>query len=621
MQIKSLTPELMQAFWRIALAGNPHWVRYYATNAPRGTNTIQCSEGHITSTGRDRTDRAGRPFCYTSPFVDAKKLGFGFWSRSDQGEATTYRFADWDIEPKANGRVNRQPSNKDKSRSQLESLRVYKAIHEIAEHDHRIIWQMLVESSEAHYHVWVLFANPLMPSEHDVFVRQVNAIAGPFQNLDKDTSVAGGRFGTQFRAPWSWKRGVRSETLLDKKYRSNEELIELGESLKVRLPRTFQVRPHDSTSSQLQRLLECYPIEEPGQRNAMQGRWVASMVSRGFSEHQILTVGDEWLRRFEPVYQETLEAAQKKLRDCVQRTLANPKFSERKAVTDYCQLYRDAVLTDREQSLETAKLIISAGAQKCLVDSSGQSLAHSTMPPYQPLLEEGECGPVSSHSLISPVSHAVSSLGSPVVFLGSSCSLSGITGDREEVGMDGRGEVGRGLSRHESLDHQDHQQVSKEEFGFLPARPSNLVQQNLDREEVGTSGVRRSSREEFGSSSSEVRALCRGVHDWKYLEALILHVRQKRSEGQTGLIKMTDQQIADIIKARHGIDLSERKTRSLLKAKYVTRLKGTLLVRAEVFEFLRCVKSGKPGFPSEYEVTGLAAILEELDATRNISAA
>ncbi len=115
MSLKSIDipDDLKQSFWRIALNGNPHWVRYKtSTEKKRGANDEQRSLGGITKGGHDTRDQAGKSYWYTSPVVDEHQLGFGFWSRSDQGENSTYRFVAYDIEPIApNGRkrVNANP--------------------------------------------------------------------------------------------------------------------------------------------------------------------------------------------------------------------------------------------------------------------------------------------------------------------------------------------------------------------------------------------------------------------------------------------------------------------------------------------------------------------------------
>ena len=68
--------ELKQAFRRIALNGNPHWVSYYSSDKVPGHNDLQVSVGHVTSGGKDYRSRAHKPYWYTQAVVDERKLGF-----------------------------------------------------------------------------------------------------------------------------------------------------------------------------------------------------------------------------------------------------------------------------------------------------------------------------------------------------------------------------------------------------------------------------------------------------------------------------------------------------------------------------------------------------------------
>src|SRR4051812_24115138 len=56
-----LDSALLQACWRLLLAGNPHWVAY----PRRDGRQKQCAVGALTHAGTDYTNYAGLPYLFT----------------------------------------------------------------------------------------------------------------------------------------------------------------------------------------------------------------------------------------------------------------------------------------------------------------------------------------------------------------------------------------------------------------------------------------------------------------------------------------------------------------------------------------------------------------------------
>jgi hypothetical protein len=106
-------------------------------------------------------------------------------------------------------------------------------------------------------------------------------------------------------------------------------------------------------------------------------------------------------------------------------------------------------------------------------------------------------------------------------------------------------------------------------------------------------------------------SLCQTEQERQFVEALLLHCRQKWQESPGGPIRMTHDQAKEIIRVRHGIDLDPQQFQRL-KRKFVTSLPaevGKVVRPAERFELLREVKKGYLGVPSESEVTGLLPVV------------
>jgi hypothetical protein len=82
------------------LGGNDHWVSYWSSDAKHsGLNDKQAALGRITKSGKDYRDRAGEPYDFTVEAVDAKRIGFGTWTRNGDNTNPLYAYACWDFEP------------------------------------------------------------------------------------------------------------------------------------------------------------------------------------------------------------------------------------------------------------------------------------------------------------------------------------------------------------------------------------------------------------------------------------------------------------------------------------------------------------------------------------------
>jgi hypothetical protein len=339
-------PAIRRALWRLALNGNPHWVRYYSgKDKPPGANDGQCSEGHVDRSGKDRTRNAGKPYWYTPQQVDRDRRGFGFWSRSEAG---AYRFLCHDIEVREKGpdgkyRKVENPGRTQRWLSLQHALRVYHTWMAMAKRSTKIVAVLLIETSgPGNYHVWALFAEPLTRAQHDKLLARHRHLAGTgkatrrgewlpeFQ--DKDTGRAKQGMGDQFRAPWSWKKGKRSEAL--RVFIPDEELlIRLGEEAKPKVLQSSPRRTVPATSfrpDDVQYLTEWavnrHPIHRGG-RNDSQARLILSLLNRGVQPEVIKLVGAAWLARFKPspdckdFYDLELSPAIARFDRCVDRTV------------------------------------------------------------------------------------------------------------------------------------------------------------------------------------------------------------------------------------------------------------------------------------------------------------
>lgn len=101
--------------------------------------------------------------------------------------------------------------------------------------------------------------------------------------------------------------------------------------------------------------------------------------------------------------------------------------------------------------------------------------------------------------------------------------------------------------------------------------------------------------------------LCSTDHERAFVEALLLHCRQKQKEDRNKPTRMTHAQIQTIIRDRHDIELDPQQFQRL-KRKYVTLLPvdpNGEVRPASRFELLREICKGRLHTASEYEMTGL----------------
>jgi len=387
-----IADELKQAFWRLALNGNPHWCKYNSSaGQPSGTNDKPASLGHVAKDGRDTCDKAAKPYFYTTDVVDQYQLGFGFWSRS-VADKPTYRFAAFDIEPMVQSptrHVNRNPSPAEVRATFQDAVEITKAAINLAKTRHDILWVLLVQTSESHFHTWAIFDEPVLQAVHADFVDSVLEQAGPIQNLDKSTNRAKQGFGDVFRAPWSWKRQRRSEALFS--YLPDQELV-------LRLAREAQppassgsrlvcarsnsgsgrllmpVRASEANGSEeknsdayagqpeifnqhLEILRRDFEILGPGMRNLVQAKVVARLVNKGFDDAAIVRLGSAWLESYRANIGTPLPEAIELLKRCLVQTRANPKFATRQPHTNYELLHRSAMLTAADELFLSGQII------------------------------------------------------------------------------------------------------------------------------------------------------------------------------------------------------------------------------------------------------------------------
>jgi len=380
-----ISDDLKQAFWRLALNGNTYWTKYYSSGGqPPGTNDKQATVGHVSSTGRKTFHEAGKPYHFTEDMIDAQKRGFGFWSRSDE-TIPTYRFAAFDIEPllhEPRQHVNHNPTSAEKRVTLSDALAISQAVGRLAKTRTDILWRLVVESSPDHYHVWALFEQPISEQVHRDFVDEVLITAGTILNLDKSTNRATNGMGDQFRAPWSWKHGRRSEAIFSRI--CDEALVlklarealpreaHLGPSLNSSSRRNLRLLwkpqqgaerngnqatsagaglPDDAALNEKrqQYLRDKFPIHGPGMRNRVQCKLVAHLVNKKLDDEQIVQAGSLWLRSFETKIGTRITEAIQLLRECLQRTRNNAKFNARRP-PDYGQIHCSTVLTPADEA-------------------------------------------------------------------------------------------------------------------------------------------------------------------------------------------------------------------------------------------------------------------------------
>jgi hypothetical protein len=389
---RRLDPEVIQAVWRCMLGGNNHWVSYWSSDAKHsGLNDKQAALGRVTKSGKDYRDRAGEPYNFTVEIVDAKRIGFGTWTRSSDDKHSLYAYACWDFEPlkrptkrgkSGEGREKREPSGGTRIVSDptpKHQLRVYREAEacydDIIGHyfpDDRVLAAYLVESSHHHYHVGIIFSRSLPKDEHDQIVATINL--NRFKNLDKDSSRAKRGIGTQFRAPFCWKHGVRSQCI--KWYcRDTQQLIDRGSALrppglgqKPHRKSTYDTTIKDPTNPDtiLAWAIEHYPIA-PRTRHNQQRSLILSLLNRKIDPEIIRQIGPLWLAHFNNQadqpdtdhqnFRTDQAAAEALFNDRVVRTLKDPDLQlGSKSTYDYAEIINNYQLNP--QQLDTIQQIL-----------------------------------------------------------------------------------------------------------------------------------------------------------------------------------------------------------------------------------------------------------------------
>jgi hypothetical protein len=389
---RRLDPEVIQAVWRCMLGGNDHWVSYWSSDAKHsGLNDQQAALGRITKSGKDYRYRAGEPYDFTVEAVDAQKRGFGTWTRNGDATNPLSSYACWDFEPlkqptkrkpkkpspdgeltPAGSRINQHPTTRQKHRVYREAEACYNDAANLFLNDERILAGYLVESSPDHYHVGIIFSRSLPKDEHDQIVATINL--NRFKNLDKDSSRAKRGIGTQFRAPFCWKHGVRSQCI--KWYcRDTQQLIDRGSALrppglgqKPHRKSTYDTTIKDPTNPDtiLAWAIEHYPIA-PRTRHNQQRSLILSLLNRKIDPEIIRQIGPLWLAHFNNQadqpdtdhqnFRTDQAAAEALFNDRVVRTLKDPDLQlGSKSTYDYAEIINNYQLNP--QQLDTIQQIL-----------------------------------------------------------------------------------------------------------------------------------------------------------------------------------------------------------------------------------------------------------------------
>ena len=109
--------------------------------------------------------------------------------------------------------------------------------------------------------------------------------------------------------------------------------------------------------------------------------------------------------------------------------------------------------------------------------------------------------------------------------------------------------------------------------------------------------------------------LCRNAKERAFVEALVVHFTHKLVNCHEPVLKATRDQLRQIIEDRHGIKLDNSQF-NRHKKKYITRPDKP----ATRYELAIQTVKGKPGTPSEYELTGLLHLLSPEAAQRCLAA-
>ena len=208
-RVQSPRPEVIQAFWRVLQQGNAYWQKYWSQDAPLGTNNQPTTTGEVDSKGIDRCKDAGKVWCWTKVVVDEKKKLWGPWSISATG---TRHWICLDLEPKATSSKSNE-SLKSLSPAIIEAettyaLGSYARWHCIRLEAPEIICLALVQTSTAHYHMWVLLDRPVDQARHsEILDLYYSGYPKDDRYQCKDTDRAKNGHGDHFRAPWCWRNG------------------------------------------------------------------------------------------------------------------------------------------------------------------------------------------------------------------------------------------------------------------------------------------------------------------------------------------------------------------------------------------------------------------------------
>ena len=307
-KVQQPRPEVIQAFWRILQQGNAHWQSYWNDDTvPIGTNDKPCTTGCIDSKGKDRTYNAGAVWCWTKETVDKYKKSWGPWST---GPDQTRHWICMDLEPKLGTKKITSPPQSICMEEAAYASTAYNSWLAQVEIIPEICCLALIETSIAHYHMWVLFDRRVSVNRHNEILNIFySGFKKDMRYQCKDTSITVHQDskGTHFRAPWCWKNG--REILAVKFWcRDENELALIGASLKplslkTKFTKTSKT-PDDPVAFYTEIAIRDYPWHPStdlisGNRHDQRSRLILSMLDRKVPVEILKQVGANWLKHYD----------------------------------------------------------------------------------------------------------------------------------------------------------------------------------------------------------------------------------------------------------------------------------------------------------------------------------
>jgi len=307
-KVQQPRPLVIQAFWRVLQQGNAHWQSYWNEDTvPIGTNDKPCTTGCIDSKGKDRTYNAGAVWCWTKETVDKSKKSWGPWST---GPDQTRHWICMDLEPKLGTKKITSPPQSICTEEATYAIAAYNSWLALVDIIPEICCLALIDTSIAHYHVWVLFDRRVSVNRHnEILSIFYSGFRKDMRYQCKDTSITihQDSKGTHFRAPWCWKNG-RELLAVEFWCRDENELILIGDSLKPTSLKTKFTKtsktPHDPVAFYTEIAIRDYPWHPKtdlisGNRHDQRSRLILSMLDRKVPVEILKKVGANWLKHYD----------------------------------------------------------------------------------------------------------------------------------------------------------------------------------------------------------------------------------------------------------------------------------------------------------------------------------